>query len=392
MRYFVFVLFLAFAVSCGKEEDDRLPFEPEYLVSYESMKSYSKQDILSVLEETQMALPVIQMFVQNDVNAIRITYHTVDVDGQPVVASGALLVPATNAAYPMLSFQHGTIYDPSEAPSVPGSYYTDLGAFLSSTGFITVLPDYLGYGASAHISHPYQHRQSLATATRDMIRASYEYFQVVGLTKPSDKLFLSGYSQGGYATMATLKLIQEAHHDEFNVRAATVGAGPYNKTASVKYLLGLDEEHENINTFIWVLDVYNKSFASLQRPYSYYYNEPWAGIIEQEGVFAVVDNNPATLFTEAFKMGILQETDAEMLAVFAENDIFSWRPEVPLQLYHGTGDKLVPFLNSQTAYDAMTAIGAKGIELKPIEGATHLSAFWDYMIGTFTFFLPLLAS
>ena len=115
-------------------------------------------------------------------------------------------------------------------------------------------------------------------------------------------------------------------------------------------------------------------------------------MIEQQGVFADVNKNPATLFTDAFRMDVLEGTDQVIKDVLADNDLFSWKPSVPLQLYHGTDDLLVPFFNSQTTYDAMIESGASNIELKPVEGADHLTAFWDYIVGTFTFFIPKLAS
>jgi pimeloyl-ACP methyl ester carboxylesterase len=379
-------------ISCEKDHGDKIQYEPEYLSHYEKIRTYSRNEIISVVSETEFSFPGVEYIILHDVKSIRIHYHTVDVDGNDIIASGALLVPASDTGFPVLSFQHGTIYDLLDAPSVSGSYYADLGAFLSSTGFITVMPDYLGYGASSHVEHPYQHRQSLATATRDMLRASYEYFKVEELTDPSDKLFLSGYSQGGYATMATLKLIQDEHSNEFNVTAATAGSGPYNITESVKHLLEMNEANENINTYVWVLDVYNNIYQSLNRPYNFYYNEPYASIIQQQGVFKKIETNPSLLFTEAFRMGIIHGSDADILTVLADNDIYSWRPNVPVQLYHGTNDKLVPFFNSQTAYDAMVASGAANIELKPVVGADHLSAFLEYMLGTFTFFYTKLAS
>lgn len=392
LKSILLILFAIVTFSCEKDNDTQLPYEPDFLAFYEKVRTYSRQDVLTVLSESGIALPGMEFFIQHDVDVIRLDYHTVDVDGHDIIASGALVVPVSGTGNSVLSFQHGTIYNPYEAPSVAGSYYMDVGAFLSSTGFITVMPDYLGYGSSSQTDHPYQHRQTLATATRDMIRASYEYFKVEELKDPSDKLFLTGYSQGGYATLATLKLIQEEHAGEFNIRAATAGSGPYNKTETLKNLLSLDQEYESINTYMWVLDVYNSIYPALNRPYTYYYNEPWADMIEQQGVFADVNKNPATLFTDAFRMDVLEGTDQVIKDVLADNDLFSWKPSVPLQLYHGTDDLLVPFFNSQTTYDAMIESGASNIELKPVEGADHLTAFWDYIVGTFTFFIPKLAS
>lgn len=383
---FLVSFFLLFLVSCQDDSDTPL-FVPEYLQNHELVATISRDQVVNQILDAPFEIPYAGAFFRFDVNLVRLFYHTVSYDGSPVVASGVLLIPDFNAEFPVLSFQHGTIYDPSEAPSLMNSPYTDLGAFFAAAGFITILPDYLGYGASSHIAHPYQHRETLATATRDMIRASYEYFKVKNLRGPSKNLFLTGYSQGGYATMATLKMMQEKHAAEFSVTAATVGGGPYNKTASVHHLMSLDEEHDDINTYLWVLDSYNRIYPELNRANGFYYNEPYAGIISQYGIFAQVEKNPSLLFTPAFRNGILNQTDMEWLSVLSDNDIYSWKTDLPLQIYHGTDDLLVPFLNAQSTFDAMTAAGSKHIEFIPIEGGTHSTSFWDYMLGTFMFLL-----
>lgn len=75
--------------------------------------------------------------------------------------------------------------------------------------------------------------------------------------------------------------------------------------------------------------------------------------------------------------------------VLADNDIYDWRPAIPLQLYHGTDDMLVTYMNAVTTLEAMNQAGAVNVELFTVEGGTHLSTFWDYLFGTFSFFLPL---
>jgi len=370
-------------VSCQKEEK---VFEPEYLESYEVIQVLTKENLLDMVSSSSLFPPAANAFVQFGVELVKINYHTAGLNNEPLLASGALLVPLTNSELPMFSFQHGTLSNPSEAPSLFQSVYTDQLTVFASTGFNTALPDYLGYGSTEYMDHPYEHRQSLATATRDMLRASYEYFKVRNKREPSNKLFLSGYSEGGFATMATLKLLQAEHPQEFNITAATVGAGAYNKTATAQWVVSANENLEYINTFIWVLDVYNKIYTQLQRPYNDYYNEPWATQIAQNGVFTPIELNPSLLFREEFVEGVLNGTDAAMLSVLADNDCFNWKPEFPIKLYHGTADRLVPYLNSETAFQAMVSVGTENIELITIEGGTHETALGPYILGTFSFF------
>lgn len=389
----IFILLLSTLLfACSGEETEKPLFEPEYLNESTLVKTISKDQIVASLAGAGMNIPGLSLYIRFDVEVISIVYHTTGTSGEPVLASGVLFRPSTTLPFPMLSFQHGALDDPQEAPSLLQSVYTDLGAMFAATGFVVSMPDYLGYGASASMEHTFIHRRDLATATRDMLRASYEYFLQQDLAGPSDKLFLSGYSQGGYATLAALRLFEEEHADEFIVTAATAGAGPYNLTASVRQLLASEGAYEDINTFIRLLDALNRAYPELHRPYAHYYNEPWASVIRTEGVFAQVENNPRQLFTEAFIDGILNNTDAAFLEILAENDMYSWKPNTPLQLYHGDADERVPFMNAQTAFQAMSDLNATRVELVTIANGNHLSSFPDYMIGTFGFFFPFLTA
>jgi pimeloyl-ACP methyl ester carboxylesterase len=253
-------------------------------------------------------------------------------------------------------------------------------------GYIIILPDYIGYGASSDIMHPYEHRESLATTCRDMIRAIYEYFEVKNDSRKSSNLFLTGYSEGGFATMATFQLMQEQHSDEFSITAVTVGAGAYNKTNFVEWIVTAYEPMLYINSYVWVLDVYNSIYSQLQRPLNFYFNEPWATNIATNGVFVEIESNPSILFRSEFIEGIIKGTDTDFLTAVEDNNCYSWIPHSPLKLYHGNNDKYVPYFNSSDAYEAMIDLGASNVELVTIENGTHETAFIDYLMGTFYFF------
>ena len=72
--------------------------------------------------------------------------------------------------------------------------------WLGGRGFITAIPDFLGLGVS-EMMHPYMVSISSATAVVDMIRAGMYLCDSIDVSV-SDQLFLSGYSEGGYVTMA----------------------------------------------------------------------------------------------------------------------------------------------------------------------------------------------
>jgi fermentation-respiration switch protein FrsA (DUF1100 family) len=334
--------------------------------------------------------PEIGLFTRYNVKVYKITYNTTNVNNQPIQASGALIVPQVNKPLPLLSHQHGTITDTKNAPSSysSGSESWSFGTVLASSGFIVAAPDYIGYGVSKHLEHPYEHASSLATASLDMLRASKEFFTKNKINY-NNQLFVAGYSEGGYATMALHKLIEEQYPQEFTVTASAPGAGAYNKSAFAKDILNSDKPLSFINSYLWVLQTYNTVY-SLNRPYSYFLNQPYAKSVESKGLEAEVSQYPKQLFTQQFREEVLLNKDAAMLKAFKDNDIYDWKPVAPVLLLHGTDDDFVPFYNSQSAYDAMQAKGASQVQLKRIEEGNHFTSVAAYTLETFLFFSSFL--
>ncbi|TVR71034.1 MAG: alpha/beta fold hydrolase [Marinilabiliales bacterium] len=386
-KAFLTILFpaaLLLVLSCEREKEDPV-FDAQYLVDAELIAEYSAGEVVEMAGSLGLSTPGIEFLIKYDVSVYRIVYETTDTRNNPVEASGALVVPVTPDPLPLMSFQHGTITRDEDAPSYFQSEQYLATLFYSSAGYIISLPDYLGYGASRHLEHPYEHGKSLATASRDMLRAVREFDMAVNEFSASEKLFLTGYSQGGYATMALLKLLEQENESGLTVTAATAGAGAYNKTLFAEYILGLNRELTYINYFIWVLDTYNRVY-DIDRPYSYYFNQPHASVIEEEGIFANTEHNPRKLFTGQFADGVLSGTDTAIMEALADNDNYDWKPSTPLRLYHGTDDDFVFYFNSLTAYDAMTARGAAGVELVTVKDGDHGTTVPEYFLGTFLFF------
>ena len=142
-------------------------------------------------------VPLVGALVKYPVRVYRLTYLTTTPEGQQTTASGAVLVPVTTTALPVLSYQHGTLLPTSENQA-PSYYATNSDVWsvvsvLASTGYVVSAPDYLGYGASKALPHPYEHAASLASTSADMLRATREFCQQQSFAV-NQKNFLLGYS------------------------------------------------------------------------------------------------------------------------------------------------------------------------------------------------------
>lgn len=370
---------VALFASCSKNNDE-LP-APQYFISATPIREVSKAEV----DRRLGGNPLVSSLTKYSFKAYRIVYKTKDLDNKEIQASGAVLIPITSDKLAIASYQHGTIRSDSEAPSnfAENSEAGLLGSLIASIGYIVSLPDYLGYGVSKQIPHPYEHRKSLATASIDMLRAVKEFCRIEKVNL-NDRLFLTGYSEGGFATMSMQKMIEEEFPTEFKITASVMGAGAYNKTAFSKYVAAQNTNLTFINYYVWVLQTYNNVYK-LNRPLSAFFTEPNATNIQQKGVFTDIDLNPQQLFTPNFRSGIINSTDTEFLNVLKDNDVFDWKPQTPTLLVHGKDDDFVIPLNSQTAYDAMRARGANNVELALVDG-DHYTAVPNYALQVYSFF------
>ncbi|GAA4036061.1 hypothetical protein GCM10022409_21230 [Hymenobacter glaciei] len=332
-------------------------------------------------------VPLAASLAKYPIKAYRLTYRTRTPEGTETTASGAVLVPGGNAGQlPVLSYQHGTIA-PSSEDQAPSYYATGSDVWsgvsvLASSGFVVSAPDYIGYGASKALLHPYEHAASLASASADMLRATREFCQQQQVAL-NQKNYLLGYSEGGYATMALHKLLEEKYATALPVAASAPGAGAYHKSAFARYILGATQPLSFLSSYVWALRTYDRIYA-LNRPFSFYYLEPYATQL-QANPFAALPSQQSQLFAPAFRQAILNNSDAPLSAAIADNDIYDWKPRAPLALFHGTADDYVPFFNSQDAYDAMQKRGATQVELHPIPGGDHFSSAAQYTLGAYLF-------
>lgn len=367
--------------------DTVAPVTPKTLVSSKLIGEYTTDQLQSRFSGS---LVLLRGFIKYGIKAYRLEYTTTNTDGKAIKASGALLIPntPTSAAVPLLSMQHGTITSDADAPSYmgAGSEAYSFGSVFASQGYIIAAPDYIGYGASNNVPHTYEQRQGLATASLDMVRASRQLLDSLKVNWDK-RLFIAGYSEGGYATLALQKKIEEETGNEFNLVASSCGAGAYDKPAFMKQILNQTTSGvASINRlYVWVLLTYDRIYG-LNRSRSAYFKEPYASLVAAQGNEVSIAVSLNQTFTDAFKQGVNDGSDTGFLTAVQDNDIHDWKPRTPTQLYHGDADDTVFYLNSKNAYDAMQKRGATNVQLITLTGATHATGVIPYITGTYTFF------
>lgn len=389
--YIIFFGALLFFTSCSEDNTPVVvPVEANKVLETNNLiKEIPKETILKSAAELSPLLPG---FVKNGVKVYKLTYKTKNTDGADIIASGALVLPTTDQTVSMISVQHGTITDDLSAPSYfqDGSEGSSFGSLFGSLGYIIAYPDYIGYGASKDYPHPYEHRASLASASLDMLRAAKEFLKDHAEVKWDQKLYVAGYSEGGYATMSLQKKIEEEASSEFNLIASSCGAGAYDKTAFMKYIINNTTSGvAGYNrSYLWVLLTYDRLYK-LNQPTTYYFKDPFAAQIAKLGFINPINQSFDTILNDSFKKLLNDGMDTGFIKAIGDNDVYNWKPKTPTRLFHGDADPLVFYFNSVNAVTAMKKLGAPNVELITIPGGTHGSSIDDFLLGTLTFFTTI---
>ncbi|MBN2814097.1 MAG: alpha/beta hydrolase, partial [Bacteroidales bacterium] len=240
--WFILVVVFSLLVACQKDTD--APVEYEYLVDYELNKVYSADAIKTMLLIQSVIYPEIndiEEYIDYGVQVYQVIYKTHYRDSV-IEASGLVCVPANQSDFPVISFQNGTNTSHDNAPSVnPSNTNYMLMEAMASNGYVVLIPDYIGFGSSSDIVHPYYHRTSSDNAVIDLINAfnemdEYDLFQA----NSNNKLYLMGYSQGGWATLSAMDKIENDMALDMDIGAVSCGAGAYSLLSMSEYVLGLE--------------------------------------------------------------------------------------------------------------------------------------------------------
>jgi acetyl esterase/lipase len=158
-------------------------------------------------------------------------YGTVGGAGEKTSASGGIMVPggtdpACTGPRPVLLYAHGTSTDKNLNMANPdGNREAALvAAMYAAQGYIVVAPNYAGYESSPLPYHPYLNLEQQAQDVVDALAAARKGFAAINASANS-KLFVSGYSQGGFVSMAAQRKLQLAGTP---VTAGAHLSGPYN--------------------------------------------------------------------------------------------------------------------------------------------------------------------
>lgn len=355
-------------------------------------RTMTRLEITLLLQAIGVSLPPL-----HDVRLYKFTYETIGPWGERTHASAALVVPVTpGRAWPLFSYQHGTIVRTNDAPSAMNPYgELAVGLVFASRGFVSVLPDYLGLGDSPGL-HPYHHARSEATACVDALRAARTLCaqQAVSL---NDQLFLAGYSQGGHATLALHREIEFFHTNEFNLIASAPMAGAYDLSGVTTEDVLSSRPQPNPYYFAYLLAAYQSVYELTNRladllvpPYDSVLPPRFNGQFSGSEINAVMPSNPLLILKPEVLAAFRNDPDHPLRLALRDNDLHRWRPTRALRLYHCSGDADVVFANSEVALQSFHQQGATHVQLfNPVPGGSHGDCVYPSLLSALQWFESL---
>lgn len=367
-----------------------------------------------------------------DIAAYKIQYATIGSLDEPTTASGGLLVPAGSEARctggrPIVLYAHGTSTDADfdisnldDQRNVEGLL---MAVYFASQGFIVVAPNYTGYDTSTLPYHPYLVAEAQSADMVDALAAARSALPVAEAARTTDggKLFVTGYSQGGYVAMATQRTLEEAGA---TVTAAAPMSGPYALAAFVDAVFAGRVNGGSTVVGPYLFTAYQRTYGDVYAQPAEMFEAPYADGIEtllpadaprselyaqgrlpRDAFFSLeppapefADLTPPTtpsewaplwakgfaatgfLIRNDYRLRYLQDmqahpdgfwpdtTDAEpagdaglpLRRALAANDLRNWAPRAPTLLCGGHDDPTVFWLNTQAmeSYWATHAPGA----------------------------------
>ena len=322
----------------------------------------------------------------------KVTYLT-NYKESKVTASGIVTIPNTADDLSIVSFHHGTIVAHNNAPSIQPLLSSEiiLSSLLASTGFISVVPDYLGFGTTSSVLHPYYVEEYAASSVTDNLLAVKELAAIKKIRFNGD-LFLAGYSQGGYVTMAVHKYIDQHGLEDFNLIASFPAAGGYDVKEMQEYMFGLQTYNDPF--YIAYLCFAYKTTYGWTQALSEIFNEPYAGRIPAlfNGTLSGSQINAqlSDTISDLVNGNLLANMDTDpkyqfLIDAQIENSLTDWIPLTPMYMYHGDKDSTVPYQNSVSVYQQLLSNGAAAENLHFINlpGANHSSGLVPYVEDVF---------
>lgn len=339
------------------------PIGPGHFESATFIKTISASDVMAALPTESLTL-IKPLY---SVDTYKIIYTTTDANGRNVIASGLTAIPrkSTQLGSPVMSYQHATVKTDSGAPSNHATA-DEPAVLFASLGYLVSATDYVGYGASKGLPHPYLLAAPTAASVVDFMTASARWRKMQAIAD-NGQLFLTGYSEGAYATMATQRLLTQ---NASQLPTMTyVGAGPYDVAITLNSYLDIIRQ-QNLVLGLLVNPGFLKNLGATDR-----------NNLRNLFLFAVLGSQSDVSFDATFLDNFLND---DVAAIASQSSVFDWTPKSAISFFHGRDDTTVSYANTDAIFRTMNNRGAGALIDRldcPAKPAEHIPCVPSFLVN-----------
>lgn len=397
------------------------------------LSSFTSAQLLDLVELSSAGAQILDLIVSPNcgVDVHQLRYNTLDPAGAATTASGALMIPTgadarCQGARPIVVYAHGTSAEKSynianlaNAENAGSAEGLLIAAAFAAQGYIVVAPNYVGYDTSAFAYHPYLHAEQQSKDTADALSAARSALptSTAPTVTDSGRLFITGYSQGGFVAMATHRRLQAGG---VSVTASAPMSGPYALAAFGDAVFQGQVINSAPLLVGWLMTGYQRAYGNIYAAPTDAFDARYAtgidallpttgtrsqlygqGLLPSEQLFSSTPPDPAyaaytpattpadlahvfargfgaeALITNAYRLGYLQDSLAHpdggfpattdglppaapannLRIAFKANDLRNWQPTSPVLLCAGHDDPTVLYMNTELMERYWTAAG-----------------------------------
>jgi hypothetical protein len=344
----------------------------------------------------QMFSPLMNMITYSTVHQIVGTYQS-EYKGQSITLSGNMYVPKSKRCKGLIMACHYTYAALSESPSQGPT----LSALLATKGYAVIDADYVGFGVTYQMVHPYLDKAATGRAVADFGRLARPFLEANGYTFETNDIYIFGYSQGGHAAVATQEFI-ESHADylkDLPITRVLCGGGPYDpmvtydvakKTDVIGFpavvpmflqgtIYANDLNDKSLSMPITEADFLSEAMLKDDR-YKVWLNSK-AYTMDQ--VNLLMKGIGCGKFSTILRPEALEEDYPQNKILFQklkENATTNFCPVSPMFIFHSKGDDVVTFENAEILQKRFRELGAdeSKIEYDFADYGTHRSGLLKF--------------
>lgn len=342
---------------------------------------------------------------QNGILWCAYNYQSVDPAGEPITLSAFMRIGSkwtTPGSNPedlsnIVLMQHFTITEDSARPTnnYKANYNNNFGG-----NHLVIVPDHLGFGATADKHQAYLNHHLCAQNAYDALKAGYRIFRDKGSVDllPGWQLYVAGASQGGGNALALHRYLEENDlDDDWRLAYSFICDGPYDPVQTLRtyqewggttypvvlplIITAMREAYSSLDVYT-DQDIYTPEYLAVKEEIEALIDAKKTSPEKiSKQLIQKIGNGTSKLPIESIiNADLLDETTeigSTFLACLDDNNLINgWTPRRKVKLCYSTNDEVVPYSNTE---NLMEAFGDMVIPVTS-HNSTHLATCMEWFM------------